>query len=301
MTLRDMLFTGLGLRLLAVFLLTAMSAAVHAAADSVPVGQIVFLRSAIALGPILIYMHLRGGIRPHLRTERPGAHLLRGALGGLSIGLSFLSLARLPVASAEALSFLAPILSLPLAALALGERVGRWAVLACLLGLGGTILMLWSALELPTDGAALGVAAGLGFALTMAVVRVLVRDMTRTEPAASIAFSMALISSLLALCTLPFGWVVPDAAAWRALVATGLLGGLAAIAGTEAAARAPVSTLAPIEYTGLVWALLFDVVLFATVPGWRAVAGGVTILAAALIATLAPTGARPGRGRTPPA
>ena len=277
---------GIALRLLAVFLLTAMSAAARAAAQSVPVGQVVFVRSALALGPICVYMALRGGILPNLRTARPGAHLIRGSLGGLSIALSFLSLAHLPVASAEALSFLAPVLSLPLAAAFLHERVGTAALGAVLLGLAGTLLMLWSALALPEDGAVIGVAAGLGFALVMAVVRVLVKDMTRSEPAATIAFYMAVISSLLALGSAPWGWVVPDQDAAIALAATGLLGGLAAIAGTEAVARAPVATLAPVEYTGLVWALLFDLVLFATVPGWQAMAGAALILTAAAMVSL---------------
>ncbi|SFD80800.1 DMT family transporter [Roseivivax sediminis] len=285
LSLRRALFEGVGLRLLAIFLLTAMSAAVHAAAKTVPVGQIVFWRSFLALGPICFYMHLRGGFRAGLRTRRPGAHALRGGLGAVSVALSFLSLAYLPVASAEALSFLAPILTLPLAALVLKERIGPTAILSVLIGLAGVALMLWSALELPTEGAAIGVAAGLGFALVMAVVRVQVKDMTRSEAPSTIAFYMSVITSLAALGSAPFGWTAPPPEAWVPLLATGIFGGLAAIAGTEAVARAPVATLAPIEYTGLVWALLFDVVLFATLPTWQALLGALTILAAAALAT----------------
>ncbi|SLN28520.1 EamA-like transporter family protein [Roseivivax jejudonensis] len=277
---------GVGLRLLAVFLLTAMSAAVREASQTVPVGQIVFVRSALALLPILLWLRWRHGLRAGLTTERPAAHLLRGLLGAVSITLSFISLAALPVTSAKALSYLAPVLSVPLAAMVLRERVGAAALVALAVALAGTAAMLHGALVLPGPGAAIGIAAGLGFALTMAVVRVLVRDMTRTEAPAAIAASMAAISALCALLSLPFGWVMPEGGAWVSLLATGLLGGFAAIAGTEAIARAPVAALAPVEYSGLVWALLFDVLLFATLPDRWALAGAGLILVAALIVTL---------------
>ena len=51
-----------------------------------------------------------------------------------------------------------------------------------------------------------------------------------------------------------------------ALIASGVFGGLAHIAMTEAVACAPVSTLAPFEYTAMIWALLFDVLIFALWP-----------------------------------
>ena len=51
--------------------------------------------------------------------------------------------------------------------------------------------------------------------------------------------------------------------------------GLAHIAATEAIARAPVSTLAPYDFSGMVWAVIFDAVLFAVLPaplGWAGIA-----------------------------
>lgn len=117
--------TGILLRLLATLLITAMSAAVRQAAATLPVGQIMAWRSGVALIPILAYMALRGDLPAALFTRHPRLHLIRGGLGAVTMALSFASLAFLPVATAQALAFLAPVLVLPLAARMLGEQVGR--------------------------------------------------------------------------------------------------------------------------------------------------------------------------------
>lgn len=285
---RTQIQTGIGLRLLSAFLITAMSAAVHEAAKSVPVGQIMFWRSVVAMGPILIYMSLRGNVPGALRTKRPGLHVTRGLLGAVSMAFSFLSLAYLPLANAQALAFLAPVLVLPLAAGLLKEPVGLPLCLAVFVGFGGVLFLLWEAMAYPAEGAVLGVLAGLGYALTMAFVRVHTKRMTVTEPPATIAFYFAVVSGLAGLATLPFGWAAHDGIVLLWLVLAGVFGGLAHIASNEAVLRSPVSTLAPIDFTALVWAVVLDAVLFATLPtglGWIGIAA---ITAAALFIALRP-------------
>lgn len=295
---RSVMLEGIGIRLLAAFLITAMSAVVHAVSDSIPIGQIIFWRSAVALLPICIYMMLRHQFPAALFTRRPRLHLTRGLFGALSMALSFVSLAYLPVANAQALAFLAPVLTLPMAALMLGERLSSLVIGAAALGFGGVIAMLWSTLEAPGQGALIGIAAGLAYAGTMAFVRVHIKAMTATEQPATIAFWFAVICSGVGLATWPFGWAAPDTTTLALLAATGLLGGLAHIAATEATARAPVSVLAPFDFTGLVWALGFDVLLFSVVPGPLALAGVGAITLAGVLATMA--GGRPAPMRAGP-
>jgi drug/metabolite transporter (DMT)-like permease len=277
--------SGVGLRLLATFLMTAMSAAVHAVAGQVPVGQIIFWRSAVAILPILLYAAARGGVGQAFRTRRPGAHLTRSLFGALSMALSFLSLAYLPVATAQGLAYLAPVLTLPFAAAMLGERMRAGIVLPVLLGLIGTGFIFGAAMAMPGEGATIGVAAALGYALTMAFVRVHIKGMTGTETASAIAFYFALTSALVGLATLPFGWATPDPATLALLILAGLLGGIGHIVATEATARAPISVLAAFDYTGLIWALGFDILLFHLWPDAREFAGAALILIAALWVT----------------
>lgn len=280
---------GAGLRLLAVFLITCMSALIHAVGEAAALGQIIFWRSAVALVPIILYMSVCGDFPAALRTRRPGSHALRSLFGAFSMGCSFLSLIHLPVANASALGYLAPVLTLPLAALWLGERLTPRLALAVAAGFGGAMAFLWEALEAPGSGALTGLAAGLAYALTMAVMRVHVKQLTKTESTASIAFYFALTCAVGGLASLPFGWPVLPIWQIAALAAAGLLGGLAHIAATEAIARAPVSAIAPFDFTGLVWAAGFDLVIFAHLPGLWGSIGMAAILTAALLAL------RPGR------
>ncbi len=277
------------MRLLAVFLITAMSAIIHALGDGLETGQIVFWRSFVALFPILVYMMLRGDFPQALRTSQPGQHLLRGLLGAAAITLFFLSLRHLPVANAQALGYLAPVLTLPMASFFLGEKLRREVVIAALLGFAGVILMLLQALGAPSENAAIGVAAGLGYSILMALLRVHVKKMTQLDRPATIAFYLALFASLTALTTLPFGWNIPDGRKIILLCLTGLLGGAAHIASVEAIARAPVSIIAPFDYSGLIWAAGFDLLLFRHLPGWIALLGMICITSAALLVTLAET------------
>lgn len=279
---------GIGLRLLAAFLITAMSALVREVSDKATLGQIIFWRSAVALIPICIYMYIRGYFPAAIYTQRPRLHLVRGVLGVTTMALSFISLAYLPVAHAEALGFLGPVLVLPAAAIFLRERVSARVIFAVALGFAGVIAMLWEGLTMPGKGAMIGVLAGLGFAGLSAIVRVQVKAMTRTEKPATIAFYFAVISAAVGLATLPFGWKPVDLYALSVLVGVGLLGGLAHIASNEAVARAPVSVLAPFDFTGLIWAVLFDFVLFATLPGLPGWIGIIAITLAGLMVMAPP-------------
>lgn len=277
---------GIALRLLATFLFAVMTLFVRLASAEAPVGQVVFHRSAWALIPIVLYLMVRGQFPAGLRTANPWGHVRRNAYSAAGTFLSFVSIAHLPLAFAAALGFLAPLLSVPAGSLALGERPGLRVVLAAVAGFAGVLVMLAPSIHGPAPDwpMVIGVAAGLGTALVTVAAKVEIKRLTATEPPGTIAFYFALIVAAGGLATWPFGWaeVSPAGLAW--LIGAGLTGGLAHIAMTEAVARAPISTLAPFEYTTLLWAMLFDVVVFALVPGAAGFAGCALIVAAAALA-----------------
>lgn len=286
---------GILLRLLAAALATGLGACVHGAAQYAPVGQIVFYRSALSILPILVYALLTAPVRD-LLPRTPKAHVLRGIFGGFAMILNFTALSYLPVAHASALAYMAPILTLPVAVILLGETLSVRLVVAVSLGFAGVIAMLYTSLARPDWGfeQVIGIAAGFGSAATMALVRVHIKAMTRTEPIPGIALSFAVIGSCIGLLTALWGnWAPMEPAVWGWLWGAGILGGLTHIAATEATARAPVSTLAPFDYSGLVWAVLFDILIFATFPDFWGYLGMGLITGAALLVVLAPKRPQP--------
>lgn len=278
---------GIALRLAATLCFAFMSLFVQLAAAEAPVGQIVFHRSFWALVPIILYLAWRGQLRRGLRTRQPLGHVRRSLYGLASMFFSFLSLAKLPLALATALAFLAPLLAVPVAMLALRERPGWLVGGAALAGFVGVLLMLAPAFAGPAlaTGTLIGVAAGLGNAATTIAARVEIKRLTATELPGTIALYFSLVCAAGGLATLPFGWAAVTDAGLLWLVGAGITGGLAHICMTEAVARAPVSLLAPFEYTAMLWAVLFDLVIFGLVPGVPGLLGSALIvLAAAAVA-----------------
>jgi drug/metabolite transporter (DMT)-like permease len=275
------------LRLLATLFFSLMSLSVRIASVEAPVGQIVFWRSAVALIPIIAYLAWRGPLRDGLKTSRPLGHVKRSLYGCAAMFFSFLSIAHLPLSLATALSFLAPLIVVPIAMALLGERPGMVVVAATLLGFLGVGLLLWPAMVRPelAVGTLIGVGAGLACAATTALAKTEIKRLTATEAPAAIAFYFAVVCAACGLATWPIGWADVGHTALLALIASGLFGGFAHIAMTEAVARAPVSTLAPFEYTAMIWALIFDLAIFALWPEPISLIGALLIvLAAACVA-----------------
>lgn len=268
--------------------LIAMSATIHAASSAATLGQLIFWRSALALPPIIGYLAARGQLGLAMRTKRPGKHLVRGLLGCVVMALNFTALAYLSVGVATALSYLTPILSIFAAMTLLRERTSLLVILGVALGFAGVLIMLFPSLiggEV-RDGALIGIAAGIGMAATNALSRVQVKDLTRTDPPVSIALSFGLLSTLMGAVTIVFGWAPLDGQTQLLLIAAGLLGGFGHVMMMEAVARAPVSLLAGYEYTGILWAFLFDAVLLGLRPDAWAVGGAAVIVTAALLVAI---------------
>jgi drug/metabolite transporter (DMT)-like permease len=278
--------SAIALRLAAAVFATLLGFCVHGASKSADTAQVVFLRAVLSIPPLLLWAVLTGH-GADLRPNAPGKHVLRGILGGVTMGLNFYALAQLPVTSAQTLSYLTPVLSIPAAVILLGERLTMNTVIAVALGFAGMIAMLYTAAANPDWGwpELSGMIAGILSAFLMALTRVQIRTMTATEPVMSIALSFAVIVSIMGgAAVLLTGWTPMTQGLWFWLGAAGLLGAATHIAATESVARAPVSRLAPYDYSGLVFAVLLDFVLFAHLPGpWGWV--GIVLIAAAGLMT----------------
>lgn len=174
---------------------------------------------------------------------------------------------------------------------------------AAVLGFGGVLLMLAPAFIGPTldAGTLIGIGAGLANAATTLGARVEIKRLTATELPGTIVLYFSLVCAVGGLATWPFGWATVSFPSFLYLVGAGFAGGLAHICMTEAMARAPISLLAPFEYTALLWAILFDLLIFGLVPALPSLAGAMPVVAAAMLVVFAdrlgPALARWGRRR----
>ncbi|UNK40626.1 DMT family transporter (plasmid) [Shinella sp. H4-D48] len=257
---------GIALRILSGFLFAGMSICIKAMSAEIPVGEIVFFRSAFALIPLVVFLWLRKEFPHGLATRRPLWHLLRSSLGAAAMFASFASIARLPLAEATLLSYLSPTFTSIAGVLLLSERVTIWRVGGVLLGLTGVVVLVWPEIgHRDLDGDRLwGYVFGLLMGILTACALIMVRSLSRTENPGAIAFYFVIASMLGGIATIPFGWVMPDSYGLMMLILAGLLGGFAHIAMTLAFRHAEASLLAPFEYLAIIWPVIADTLLFDT-------------------------------------
>jgi drug/metabolite transporter (DMT)-like permease len=256
-------------------------------AQTVPVGEVVFFRSAFGILPVVVYFFYRGELGTVLRTKRPIDQGIRGVLGAGGMFSNFASLARLPVADVMAIYFFSPLITVALAALILREQVRIYRWLAVTVGLFGVMLTLAPHLSIGQAGA-ISAAAALGclFAVLCAVfdagAAIQVRRLTASETTASIVIYFSLICMLAGLCTLPFGWVWPSGNELAALCLIGILGGISHLFLTESFRYAPASATAPFDYVAILWAIGFGYMMFGEIPGPLVLTGAAVVVGAGL-------------------
>lgn len=268
-----------------------LSACVRFLGESgVPLGQVVFFRAFFAILPVLLMCAWRHQLASVIRTERPMGHLTRGLISIAGMFLNFAALARLPLIDATAISFAAPLITVALAWLILGEtvRLYRWA--AVTVGFTGVVVMLWPYLNFAqygaggsaTAAATIGAICGVMAAFSSAGTVIQTRRLVDTETTSSIVFYFSMYCALAGLATLPFGWLWPTPFQLLVLIASGVLGGLAHIFLTSSYHHAPASLVAPLDYTTMIWAYVLGYVLFGELPTITVYVGSAIVAGAGL-------------------
>ena len=281
-------FKGIGLKLLSTLLFALMSALVRHLGEAVPVGQLVFFRSAFAILPVAVVYALRGELLTAVRTSRPLGHLGRGLLSVGGMFSNFSALVRLPLADVTAIQFASPLITVALASVILKERVRAYRWTAVGIGFAGVIVMLIPHFE-PGHFIAIGAAtAAVGSALALvsafcnAGTVIQTRRLTQTDSTSSIVFYFSLTCAIAGALTLPFAWYTPSGMELLGLVALGVLGGLAHIFLTESYRHAPASVVAPFDYSMMLWALLLGYWVFGELPAPLVYVGAAIVTGAGL-------------------
>jgi S-adenosylmethionine uptake transporter len=166
----------------------------------------------------------------------------------------------------------------------LKEKVHPTIIAAIGIGFGGTlIVVLGQTAEVGATRSWLGVGAALLSAVTYALSLVLLRQRAQRDKFLHIVYFQNIGPALLVA---PFGlWVWQPLnvmhLAWFMLM--GVLGVIGHVLMATAYAKAEAARLAPLEYTALIWAILIGYGVFSEIPTLATLAGGLLIVAAALL------------------
>ena len=243
------------------FVFAGSSAASKWLVASYPVGEVLFSRTIVGLIALSLFILPTKGFAV-FRTQRLGAHLVRGVSQTTSQTLLVTAFSLMPLASATAINFSAPLFATLASILLLKEGVGaaRWTALA--VGFLGVLLV--------TNPGADAFQAGALYALANAVlfgtVTAGVRGMTATESTETLTmYQMALLSMLYTLM-LPFGFVTPTWGDALLMLLNGVTNAVGQFWWTRALHLAPTSAVAPFQYLSLVWALIIGFAVWGDAP-----------------------------------
>ncbi len=267
-----------GWMLAAVASFSLMDAGMKLLSAHYPPLQVTLLRGAASLPFVLVWVLASAGVRS-IVPVRWGLHLLRGVLGMVMIGCFVYALRRMPLSTAYTLYFVAPLLVAALSVPLLGEKVGprRWTAIG--IGLLGVVVVLRPGVDGLVSLPGLMV---LLAATAYAIAAVTVSLLTRTDtPQSMVVWFLAIMAVGAGLAAIP-GWVPLRWEHAALILGMGLAGAFGQIALTSAFMRGDASMIAPLEYTGLVWVIAWDWLLWQTLPDTATWTGAAIIVASGL-------------------
>ena len=250
-----------------------------------PLHEIIFIRSLIAILFTLLLVKSEGGLKI-LKTQQPIQHALRAVAIFLCNMIFFSAIATLPLATATALFFVAPIfitlLSIPL----LGEKVGIRRLLAVITGFLGVFIMMkpntWSISDIPPFIYFLPVIAAVLYAL----MQIMTRKLSKSSKPAALAFYIQLafvifslifgltfgdgkladVSSNTSLQFIFKGWAFPKTSDLPYFFALGCLAAGVSYFMSKAYSTAAAASVAPFEYVLLPLSIFWGWTFFGDVP-----------------------------------
>ncbi|MCB2049354.1 MAG: DMT family transporter [Novosphingobium sp.] len=263
---------------------SAMDAVMKGAALAAGVYTAVFLRNSFGAAMMTPVWLMAG--RPMAGRKALVVHVQRAFVTSGMALLFFYALTILPLAEAIALSFIAPLIALYLAALLLGERIQPSAIIASVLGLAGVVVIAATRLgngEISANSAT-GIAALLCSAVLYALNLVLQRKQAMLSGPVEIALVQNLFMALILATAAPWWLHWPESQDLGLIALAAFLAILALLMLSWAYARAEAQALVPVEYTGFLWAALFGWLMFAEPVGLATVAGALLIVIGSWIA-----------------
>jgi drug/metabolite transporter (DMT)-like permease len=272
---RSARLAGIGLMLLSVFMFSFGDALGKFMVATYSVGQLLWLRACAAL-IVLLPMAWRRRAE-FMRLERPWLQLLRVTLSTLEVAAFFLAAAYLPLADVITYYLACPIFVTALSAIVLRERVGwrRWS--AVLIGFCGVLIALGPSSQTASWPAVIALGGSMAFAVLMLITRSL-----RATSDIVLASSQFAGTFLLGALLSPFGWVTPSPGSLGLFAAAGCISVAALLCVNRSLKLAPASVVVPYQYSMIVWAVMFGIVVFGDVPSMATIVGAAIIIGAGL-------------------
>lgn len=256
---------------------STMAVLVKIAGETLPAAQVAFFRCVFGLA-FLLPAILRAGPRAAFATTRPALHIARGTVGVTAMLCFFIAIASAPLADVTALTFAKPLFVILLATLFLGEvvRWRRWTATA--VGFLGVVVMVRPG----GDGFDPNTLYAVFGAACVAGAVILVKQIAKTDGHLTTLAWFAVFSSLVTCGPAAMVWVPPSPTLWVVCAGIGLIGVASQSAIVSAFRTGEATAVAPFDYSRILFATTFGVLLFDEWPDGWTLAGAAVVIAATI-------------------
>jgi drug/metabolite transporter (DMT)-like permease len=241
--------------------------------------EVAFFRNLFGVIALLPILARRG--TSVLRTGRLRLHALRSVLGLASMLFFFSALQRTALPKVTAMSFTAPLFATAGAVLFLGERIHARRMTALLIGFAGTLVVMR-----PESGIDGGVAMVLASSALWAVALLTIKALSHTESSFVVTLYTGLFMAPLSFIPAAFVWTAPTGREYLWLAAMGTVGTISQLVMTQAFREADATAVLPVDFTRLLWASLFGMLVFGETPELATLVGGTLIFVSTTYITL---------------
>lgn len=267
---------AISLMLTGVFTFSLMDAGLKGLSTRYPAIEVTALRAAASL-PFLLAWIASTHAWNRLGVENFALYLVRVALGIVMLVTFVYSVSVQPLSDSYAVFMSAPLMVAALSTVLLGERVParRWLVIG--VGLAGVVIALKPrGAGFVSLGGLAAAASAVCYALSVLAIRVL----GRTDSNYAMVFWFVLALAITSAGLAAHGWQPVAVGDWPLIAVVGVTGAAGQFLFTAAFRLASPTTVAPFEYTALIWGLALDYTVFGLVPLPRVLLGGAVVIAA---------------------
>jgi drug/metabolite transporter (DMT)-like permease len=272
----------------ATVLFAGSSAAAKWLVASYSFGEVLFVRQAVSLVVCaLIILPFSGPTV--FRTNRLRGHGMRAVIQGSAQICIIVALSMMPLASAMAINFSAPLFATLFSAIFLREWVGRARGAALLVGFAGVLIIT----EPGADTFQVGALFAVANAVLYGSIATAVRGLSSTEsPETLTMYQMVLLTLFFAPLVPLVGFTLPTVFDGALLLVMGAANAIGQYWWTRAISLAPTSAVTPFYYFSLVWSMILGFLIWSDVPSIALLTGSAIVVGSGLFLLWRETGRR---------
>ncbi len=246
--------------------------------DNYPLGQVLFFRGFCGIIPIL-FLIPKDRYFDFYKTTRPLLHFKRCIAGLIALSSIFIALRNLPLATVVSISFAAPIFTTIFSIFLLNEKVGLYRWLAVIVGFIGIIIIS----EPGFNSLNIYYIYPIIFCLGLSYVAIAIKKLSSTEPVWLISFFFSFSIMLLSFFSFYENWIFPGFVDLFLLSMIGILGGLANLWLSQSYKLSEVSSVTPLKYLALIFAIIFGYFIWNEMPTSKTLIGSFLVIFSSFI------------------